>query len=75
MPTWDGEKPDEYHPRGGMFAGGTAFNQTNVSGAATMGYLDRDMRPDMGISGAAWLGIAGIIVIVATLVWSWLAGL
>ncbi len=74
MPTLDGEKPDEYHPRGGMRAGGYV-SQSNLSGAAAAGLLDDDMRPDVGVSGLAWLGIAAIIVLVALVVWSWLAGL
>ena len=74
MPTWEGEKPDEYHPRGGMRAGGYV-GQTNISGAAAAGLLNDDMRPDVGISGIAWLGIAAIVVFVVLVVWSWVAGL
>lgn len=73
MTSWDGDRPDDYHPRSGMFSGVSGYSQTSISGPALSGYLD--MRPDTGISGFAWLGIAAGLVVIAVFLWSWLAGL
>ena len=59
-------------PSGGMFSGAGILSQDGSSGPAKAGYLDR--RPDTGVSGLAWLGIAAAIVVVAALVWQWLLG-
>lgn len=75
MADLDAEKPKEYHPSGGMRSamGAYALTQTGMSGPGMSGYID--LRPDTGIPGYAWLGIAAGILLLAIWLWSWLIGL
>ncbi len=68
----DGEKPEEPRASGGMFSGVSGMSQMGISGPAMSGYLD--MRPDPGVPGFAWLGIAAGIVVLAVFLWMWFFG-
>lgn len=70
MTELDGDKPEEYHPSGGMRSAMGVMSQDGLSGPGKSGFID--LRPDTGISGLAWLGIAAAVVVVAILLWSWL---
>jgi hypothetical protein len=52
-----------------MLSGTGARSVDGLSGPAKSGYLD--MRPDAGISGLMWVGIAVAVVLAAIFVWQW----